>query len=874
MAIATKDMSGRHNHSVYRLLLAYHFDVDDRLDKYAREAEGLMGSGKANITIILFYYYFALSKLRLAGANGTIDDSGTMNLVNSYLQLLGIWAQSAPSTYQHKVDLIAAEKARVMGDTDGALAHYERAINGAQENGFTHEEALANELYARFWAERGNDRFAAPLMREAHSLYQKWGALAKTEHLAIRYPDWLIGRSIGVDQPGTKTASSRLTADLDLLTVLKASQDIASEIALDSLIAKLMTNVIENSGAQQGYLILEQDGQWTIVAEAGADDTETYVTAAKNTAETDLLAEGIVHYVDRTQETVVLDDASQSGEFVNDPYVQSRQARSILCTPLVNQGQTSGILYLENNLAPGVFSAQRVNLLGLLSSQMAISIDNARIHDNLEAVVAERTRELQLAKEDAEEANQAKGIFLANMSHELRTPLNAILGFTRLMSRDENLNSQQQERLEVINRSGEHLLDVVGDILTLSRIEAGRVGSSEETFDLRQALADIERVFRSRAEGKGLRFDLELADDPPPYLAYLVGDVGKLRQVLFNLLDNAVKFTQEGGVYLRARAEAMAQDPERVMLKLEVKDSGPGIPRDHLDEIFETFGRYDHDQQTEAGAGLGLAISKSLVEMMGGEIAVESQVDQGTHFELNIPMLVADEEVAKPEEPAQPEVIGLRPGQPDWRVLVVDDNRENLLLLTDLLAQAGFAVQEAENGAEAVAKFQEWRPHFIWMDVRMPGMDGYEATKKIRALPGGDEVKIVAVTASVIEERQQVIQDTGVDDIVLKPFRDQEIFEVMARELGVEYVYRDRAAAPAEAAEIELTTEMLAELPPELLQELHQTTLVADLEATLAVIERIEEHAPETAASLRALVEDFQMGRIRALLKETGTDDG
>jgi signal transduction histidine kinase/DNA-binding response OmpR family regulator len=475
----------------------------------------------------------------------------------------------------------------------------------------------------------------------------------------------------------------------------------------------------------------------------------------------------------------------------------------------------------------------------------------------LEEQVKERTQEL-------EAANQAKSTFLANMSHELRTPLNAILGFTRLLARDPEATSRQEEMLDIVNRSGEHLLDMVDEILSLSKIEAGRVELKQEVFDVVQMLEDIGLMVKSRAEGKGLQFALDLDTELPPYL---YGDAGKLRQVLINLLSNAVRYTSDGAVRLRAGSQPLADDPAQIILELEVEDSGPGIPKEKQGEIFDAFVQLDQAANEDVGTGLGLPISMSLVEMMGGDIGVDSEVGRGSLFRVTLPMQLAEAERLTPSVDAERQVSGLQPSQLVWRILVVDDNAENRLLLTTLLSEVGYTIKEAENGQEAITLFKEWQPHFIWMDMRMPVLDGYAATQEIRGLPGGEEVKIVAVTASVLVEDKEGILAAGCDDIVRKPFQDQTIFETMSDLLGVKYVYEQEVpTVPADRHNIVLTAAMLAELPADVLLELRETTLALDREATLQVIAGIEDQAPDTAAGLRLLVEDFQMGHIQDLL--------
>ena len=399
----------------------------------------------------------------------------------------------------------------------------------------------------------------------------------------------------------------------------------------------------------------------------------------------------------------------------------------------------------------------------------------------LEAKVRERTIELAEAEARATEANRAKSVFLANMSHELRTPLNAVLGFAQLMGRSETLAPGERESLSIIRRSGEHLLGLINDVLSISKIEAGKLAVDRRPFDPRRMVDDISAIIHERAEAAGLQLVVDAGTSLPPAV---LGDEGKLRQIFINLLGNAVKFTKHGTVTLRAR---WADD----RAVFEVADTGRGIDPMELESLFEPFVQTEAGREAKEGTGLGLAITRQLVRLMGGDIQVFSEVGSGTIFRFDVDLPRTD--LAVPQRESR-RVLGLAPGEPHRRILVVDDRRENSLLLAKLLTTVGFEVREAANGIEALDLWRQWQPDLIFMDERMPRMDGSETTRILRAEEAEQQksrTAIVALTASAFEHEREAILASGADDFVVKPHSEDDVFDAIARTLGVVFRKRD-----------------------------------------------------------------------------------
>ncbi len=518
------------------------------------------------------------------------------------------------------------------------------------------------------------------------------------------------------------------------------------------------------------------------------------------------------------------------------------------------------------------------------------SIREVRINpfkpDEVIAVIREVTKDrlaeqaLQEAKESAEMANRAKSTFLAKMSHELRTPLNAILGFAQLMQRDKSLNAEQKQNLNIVNRSGEYLLRLINDVLEMSKIDAGQMILKPVDFDLHQLLKDLQALFHLDAAQKGLKLWFEYPVDLPQYIR---ADESKLRQILVNLIGNAIKFTNEGMVVVQVapiplhiqhhlNSDLTQRCSGRICLQFEVQDTGLGIPREEQAYIFNAFTQIDASEENQQGTGLGLPISQQFVRLLGDELQVESEPNQGTTFRFAIPVELAQAAVA-PAPPTR-RVVGLQPHQPEYRLLVVEDQAANRLLLTQLLTMVGFKVRAVENGKLAVQTQSEWQPDLIWMDMRMPVMDGYQATQQIKATASEPKPVVIALTASAFEEDRKNILAAGCDDFVRKPFQEQEIFDLIAKYLEVQYIYAD----PVESEPVHISKASqnlaltMAQWPEATLIDLQEAVKTLDFTTARHIVEHLAPIDAEARRAILELLDGFRFDTLQHLLDQVSEE--
>lgn len=856
------------------------FIVGDHVSalQYADQAAALVDRMFGIPRVVSHHFFQLLALAALYSAADAARQELTRRTFLAKLPMFEAWAQHCAPNYLSRCALVKAEFARIEGRDTDAQRDYELAIQSARKNGSLHIEALACELAARFHAQRGLDTPADAYLRRARACYAEWGADGKVKQLDDLHPRLRYG-----------DAAKPAALAPDMLAIVKASQAISSQIDLEELLDTLLRIALETAGAQRAVLLLSEPDGLSLAAEGSVQgqsiDVRTYRDAISVEEPRDLPL-AILNYVRRSGEPVMLADAGLPHAFSGDVYLAQRQPKSVLCLPLLRRADLIGVLYLEHGLVSHAFTPGGIELLSMLASQAAISLETARLYASLQerearfrtlvdaniigiriahfdgriveandafldlvgyshADVAagrlsttvltppeygwaderareqlkatgsyapfekeyvrkdgsrvpvlaggtflEPTRQLTMgfvldlterrqaeaereARRAADLANRAKSEFLANMSHELRTPLNAILGYAQLLRFDRGLSDRQCRGLDTIRQGGEHLLALIDDILDLARVEAGRLELFQSAVGLHAFLESVADIIRIKADEKRLGFHFEVAGDLPRTVRL---DDKRLRQVLLNLLSNAVKFTDKGHVSLLVRALPHDGSEAEVHLRFEVHDSGVGMSEAELARLFQPFEQVGEVRRRQAGAGLGLAISRQLGRLMGGDIEVRSQPGQGTVFQFDIRVSAEAQAPAAPSA-RRGRVTGYE--GPRKNVLVVDDAGQNREMLLDTLGALGFRLLSAEDGAECLEVARATRPDLVMMDMTMPVMDGCEATRRLRNIPALAGVPVIAMSASATLEAEARSREAGANAFIAKPIDHETLLDTI-----------------------------------------------------------------------------------------------
>ena len=672
-----------------KTILSYFFKTYDQAVDNAIEAEKYLESCRQYIIGGPYIFYYSLALLAQYPISKKHKQKQFLEKVSSNQKLMKEWAYHSPANYQHKYELIEAEKARILCKSAKAMELYDRAIKGAREQGFIHEEALAYERAAEFYLAIGREEIGQFYLKNAYQCYANWGAVAKVKALEAEYPNIVVGTTNRKADKNTSTIVTTSESDaqaLDLSTVIKASQTLTSEILLGKLLSKLMKIAIENAGAQKGFLILDKDGKWVIEAEGvvGKDDVNVMrsipVDAVDSSTGVPLVSSAIINFVAHTQENVVLNDATHEGQYTRDPYIVATQPKSILCTPLLNQGKLSGILYLENNLTTGAFTSDRVETLRILSAQAAISIENSRLYNQLEEYnrtlefkVEERTQQLQEKNQElastlkklkatqdqiiAQEKLASLGALTAGIAHEIKNPLNFVNNFAELSAelteelleeienQKDNLDTETTEYIEEIlndltqnvkkiNEHGKRADNIVRGMLMHS---GGKAGERQLT-DINALLAEYVNLayHGMRAKDSSFNITIETHYDDTIGLVNVVPQ--NISRVFLNVINNACysahEKNKELGEGFSPKLSVSTKNLDE-QIEIRIRDNGKGIPDEIRDKIFNPFFT---TKPTGQGTGLGLSISHDIiVQEHQGELKVNTEAGSYAEFVIVLP---------------------------------------------------------------------------------------------------------------------------------------------------------------------------------------------------------------------------------------------
>ncbi|MDQ7096738.1 AAA family ATPase [Desulfosporosinus sp. PR] len=773
-----------------KMILMYYFGRSKQAAECLFQAEVYLDRVKGSFYLPNFLFYKGLILLAGMQTMPVSQRLWSLAAVNHCLRSLKKLAKSSPENISNKLYLLLAEKERITGNKIKAAGYYDLSIEQAAVNGFLQEEALAKELTAGFYMEIGRIYWGKKFIGDAYETYVRWGAQAKVNDLLAKYSGILSPDIIRKEQTLAAQRAinpmAGVSDSLDLISIIKASQAISDTIVLEELLELLMKILLQNAGAQKAILIVKKQEKLFVTAEGTTEYTRVDVHQRVPAEKSGSIPLKLVKYVERTGEIVVLRPEENAELFAGSEDGEGYVPKSAICMPMVANGELRGILYLENNLISGAFTINRLQVLRLLTTQIAISLEKAELYRNMEKIIQERTEELNFKNmelirnnEQLEASNQAINQFVANISHEIRTPLHGILGMISLLKKSIK-GGIEKDYLEMLQISAEALFEIINDILDLSKIEANKLELEERYFNLVKLMEEVCNPFKISAEEKKLRFLVKYGRDLP---VFCLGDPLRIKQVVNNILSNAVKFTAQGEVEISVMLKSL--QGTQAEIAITVRDTGIGIPADKQDLIFDSFTQANASiSRRYGGTGLGLSITKRLIELMKGRLEIESTEGVGSTFRFTLPLAVEksrDGELARAAAEAacaqENTEIDLHP----LRVAVAEDNPIGQKYLKGLLEYYGCEVEVAENGQKLLDMLEEKQFDCVLMDKNMPGMDGKEATKQIRGRELGKNsgICIIGLTASTVAGDREELMEAGMDFYLSKPVKQEELFRIV-----------------------------------------------------------------------------------------------